>query len=252
MEKRINYAGNIQYEIRKDWSRFNAFGRFFTLLAKLITITSGGILLYFGKTDFSTVFFFIAFTDRIYSPIMELFEVINSTARTSTYYHKAKELLHLESEKDSGTEIFQGIKKEIRFQNIQFSYPSNDREVLSQITFTIQKGQKIAFIGHTGSGKSTITQLLMRFYEPSSGTIEIDGKNIYDYTLESYRGRFAAVFQDTTLFNETIRHNLEYVRDGITEDMMYQAAKEANILDFIESLPTGWDTEVGERGMKLS
>ena len=92
----------------------------------------------------------------------------------------------------------------------------------------------------------------MRFYEPSSGSIEIDGINIYDFTLESYRSKFAAVFQDTTLFNETIRHNLEYVRDGITEKELEKACKEANILDFIESLPEKWETQVGERGLKLS
>ena len=92
----------------------------------------------------------------------------------------------------------------------------------------------------------------MRFYEPSNGRILIDGIDIYDFTLESYRQRFAAVFQDTTLFNETIRHNLEYVRDGITEEALKKACTEANILEFIESLPEKWETEVGERGLKLS
>ena len=92
----------------------------------------------------------------------------------------------------------------------------------------------------------------MRFYEPSKGQIFIDGTDIYDFTLASYRQKFAAVFQDTTLFNETIRHNLEYVRDGITDKMLKKACKEANILEFIESLPEGWETQVGERGLKLS
>ena len=92
----------------------------------------------------------------------------------------------------------------------------------------------------------------MRFYSSTHGSINIDGKNIEDFTLESYRQKFAAVFQDTTLFNESIRHNLEYIRDGITEKELEKAAKEANILDFIESLPERWNTEVGERGLKLS
>lgn len=84
----------------------------------------------------------------------------------------------------------------------------------------------------------------MRFYEPSSGKILIDGTDIYNFTLESYRNKFAAVFQDTTLFNETIRHNLEYVRDNITEKDLKKACKEANIIDFIESLPEKWETQV--------
>ena len=92
----------------------------------------------------------------------------------------------------------------------------------------------------------------MRFYSGIEWSIEIDGENIENYTLESYRQKFASVFQDTTLFNESIRHNLEYVRDNITEKELKKACKEANILDFIESLPLGWETEVGERGLKLS
>lgn len=92
----------------------------------------------------------------------------------------------------------------------------------------------------------------MRFYEPRSGSILIDETDIYDFTLESYRSKFAAVFQDTTLFNDTIRHNLEYVRDTLSEKELIKACKEANILEFIESLPEKWETQVGERGLKLS
>jgi ABC-type multidrug transport system fused ATPase/permease subunit len=92
----------------------------------------------------------------------------------------------------------------------------------------------------------------MRFYEPSAGKIMIDGTNVFDFTLESYRQKFAAVFQDTTLFNETIRHNLEYVRDNISQKDLEKACKKANIFDFINSLPDKWETEVGERGLKLS
>lgn len=92
----------------------------------------------------------------------------------------------------------------------------------------------------------------MRFYDYTYGSIKVDGKKIDSFSLESYRQRFASVFQDTTLFNESIRHNLEYVRDGITEKDLKKACKEANILDFIESLPDTWNTEVGERGLKLS
>ncbi len=87
----------------------------------------------------------------------------------------------------------------------------------------------------------------MRFYEPTNGKILIDGADIYNYTLDSYRQKFAAVFQDTTLFNDTIRHNLEYVRDNISDMELKKACKEANILEFIESLPEKWETQVGER-----
>ncbi len=163
-----------------------------------------------------------------------------------------KALFSMIPERDTGKSEFWEMQKSITFENLTFAYPSNDREVLKDINFEIKKWQKIALIGHTGSGKSTIIQLLMRFYEPTKWSIRIDGTDIYDFSLESYRSKFAAVFQDTTLFNETIRHNLEYVRDGITEDDLKKACREANILDFIESLPEKWETEVGERGLKLS
>lgn len=252
MSHRLDRAAAGQYEVRKDWARFNAFGRFFTLIAKLVTIASGGILLYIGKTDFATFFFFIAFTDRIYSPIMEIFGVVQATARDASYYHKAQELFGMNNETDIWKKILKKVTSSVTFQNLSFSYPSNDREVLQDIDFEIQKWQRIALVGHTWSGKSTIIQLLMRFYEPSAGKILIDGTDIYDFTLESYRQKFAAVFQDTTLFNETIRHNLEYVRDNLTQKELEKACEEANILDFINSLPDKWETEVGERGLKLS
>jgi ABC-type multidrug transport system fused ATPase/permease subunit len=252
MTERMNQWNEAQFSVRKNWSQFNAFGRFFTIIAKLITISGGWILFSLGKIDLSVYFFFIAFTDRIYSPIMELFNVIQSSMRDIAYYEKAMDVFEMETETDEWKKILEKVESNISFKNLSFSYPSSPREILSNIDFTIEKGKQIAFVGHTGSGKSTITQLLMRFYEPSSGTIEIDGTNIYDFTLESYRGKFAAVFQDTTLFNETIRHNLEYVRDGITEKELIKACKEANIIDFIESLPEKWETQVWERGLKLS
>lgn len=183
---------------------------------------------------------------------MELFTVIQSSMRDIAYYEKAKEIFVMESEVDAWEKILTNITKNITLQNLSFSYPSSPREVLSCIDLEIKKWERIALIGHTGSGKSTIIQLLMRFYEPTKWKILIDGTDIYDYTLESYRSKFAAVFQDTTLFNESIRHNLEYVRDGITEDDMVRACREANILEFIESLPEKWETQVGERWLKLS
>lgn len=163
-----------------------------------------------------------------------------------------RELFEMEGEKDTGKQILSHIQNSLTYNHLSFSYPSNNREILKDISFEIKKGQKVAFVGHTGSGKTTLTQLLTRFYEPSSGSIEIDGTDIRDFTLESYRSRLAAVFQDTTLFNDTIRHNLEYVRDGVTLEQIREACQQANILEFIEGLEKGFDTEVGERGLKLS
>jgi ABC-type multidrug transport system fused ATPase/permease subunit len=124
-----------------------------------------------------------------------------------------RELFEMEKEKDIGEKILFPIQNSLTYNHLSFSYPNNDREILKDISFEIKKGQKVAFVGHTGSGKTTLTQLLTRFYEPTTGSIEIDGTDIRDFTLQSYRTKLAAVFQDTTLFNDTILYNLQYVRD---------------------------------------
>lgn len=123
---------------------------------------------------------------------------------------------------------------------------------MDNVSFEIPKGSRVALVGHTGSGKSTIANLLLRFYEPSEGTVKIDGTDIRTFSLASYRAKFAAVFQDTTLFNDTLRANLEYVKDDVAFEEVRDACRKAEILDFIESLPEGFDTVVGERGLKLS
>jgi len=149
-------------------------------------------------------------------------------------FAKVRIILNMENEPNNGTKILTKLQNSLSYNHLSFSYPSNDREILKDISFAIKKGQKVAFVGHTGSGKTTLTQLLTRFYEPSSGSIEIDGTDIRDFTLESYRTKLAAVFQDTTLFNDTIRHNLEYVRDNVTFEQIKKACQQANILEFIE------------------
>lgn len=248
----MNAAQEAQYSVRRNWAEYNAFGRFLSTFGLIITLSGGIILLKFQMTTIPILFFFIAFTQRLYGPIMEIFSSFQNILERMVYYERAKEVFALASERDTGKKQFPGIVSSIQLDSVSFAYPSNEREVLKNIEFSIRKWQRIALVGHTGSGKSTIIQLLMRFYEPSRGKILIDGTDIYDFTLESYRQKFAAVFQDTTLFNDTIRHNLEYIRDWLTQEEITNAAKEANILDFIESLPKKWETEVGERGLKLS
>ncbi len=249
---KFDLARQSQYLIRKFWLVFNGIGGFFTTLAQAITLSAGIYIMLGDRISFGTLFFFIWFTEKIYGPIFFIFQKLQETLLHIAGYEKMQLLYAMHPETDNGKAEFQGIKNSLTFNNTSFTYPSTTREVLKWISIEVKKWEKIALIGHTGSGKSTIVQLLMRFYDYTGGSIEIDGKNIEEFTLESYRQRFAAVFQDTTLFNESIRHNLEYVRDDISEKELSKAAKESNILDFIESLPEKWETEVGERGLKLS
>ncbi len=140
---------------------------------------------------------------------------------------------------------------EVRFEQVAFAY-SPDRPILRDVTFTIRPGQKVAVVGHSGAGKSTLARLLFRFYDVSAGRVLIDGQDIRKVTQESLRSAIGIVPQDTVLFNESIFYNIQYARPGATPEEIEQAARMAHIHEFIVNLPQGYDTVVGERGLKLS
>jgi ABC-type multidrug transport system fused ATPase/permease subunit len=145
------------------------------------------------------------------------------------------------------------IKGNIEFNNISFSYPSRrDIEVLKNISFKVETGKQIAFVGPSGAGKSTIAALLYRFYQPDNGNITIDGKKINDYQLSEIRNQMAMVPQEVMLFGGSIKENIEYGKPGASEEEIFDAAKKANALEFIESFPERFDTLVGDRGVQLS
>ena len=140
---------------------------------------------------------------------------------------------------------------EVKFEDVGFAY-NEDRQILEEISFTVQPGKKVAVVGASGAGKSTLARLLFRFYDVSSGGIFIDGQDISQVTQASLRQSIGIVPQDTVLFNDTIHFNLAYARPGASEVEIINAARKAHIHHFIESLPDGYQTVVGERGLKLS
>ncbi|MCG6863568.1 MAG: ABC transporter ATP-binding protein/permease [Chromatiaceae bacterium] len=139
----------------------------------------------------------------------------------------------------------------VRFERVDFHYQP-ERQILRRLSFAIEPGQKLAVVGHSGAGKSTLARLLFRFYDVTGGRILIDGQDLRDVTQDSLRAVIGIVPQDTVLFNESILYNLSYGRPGASRAEIERAAQMAHILDFIEALPEGWDTVVGERGLKLS
>ncbi len=167
---------------------------------------------------------------------------------------------HLMDILDEGTENIQleaskiiDIKGEIEFNNVEFSYPSRrDIQVIRDISFNVEQGKQLAFVGPSGAGKSTIASLMFRFYDAEKGTIKIDGKDIHDYDLSEIRNQMALVPQEVLLFGGTIKENIEYGKPGATEEEIFEAAKQANALEFIESFPEKFDTIVGDRGIQLS
>jgi len=152
---------------------------------------------------------------------------------------------------DNGLNKIAINNSEISFKNISFGYHSN-RPIINNISFDLKKGKSLAIVGPTGAGKSTISKLLFRFYDPSNGEILINSKNIKNYKQESLRQIIGIVPQDTVLFNDTIYYNISYGKPGSTREEIINAAKIAGIHNFIESIPEQYNTIVGERGLKLS
>lgn len=139
----------------------------------------------------------------------------------------------------------------VRFEDVSFHYDA-DRPILKGVSFDVPAGKTVAIVGPTGAGKSTISRLLFRFYDVTGGRITIDGQDLRDVTQESLRSAIGMVPQDTVLFNDTIGYNIEYGRPGASTEDVREAAGMAQVAAFIESLPKGYDTPVGERGLKLS
>ena len=139
----------------------------------------------------------------------------------------------------------------VTFEDVQFGY-TPAREILKGVSFTVPAGRKIAVVGPTGAGKSTISRLLFRFYDVTSGAVQVDGRDIRDYTQASLRAAIGVVPQDTVLFNDTIRYNIAYGRPDATQEEIEHAARVAQVHDFVLRMPDGYDTRVGERGLKLS
>ena len=149
------------------------------------------------------------------------------------------------------THLSEGSACEVRFENVRFGYQP-ERTILKGLTLTIPAGHKLAIVGPTGAGKSTLSRLLFRFYDVTAGRILIDGQDIRDVTQDSLRAAIGVVPQDTVLFNDTIRYNIAYGRPSATQAEIEDAARKAQVHDFVMKLPDGYDTRVGERGLKLS
>jgi ATP-binding cassette subfamily B protein len=147
--------------------------------------------------------------------------------------------------------ILKDPKGSVAFENVRFTHDARAVGV-SDVSFDLDAGKKIAFVGTSGAGKSTLLKLLFRFYDVLDGRVLIDGEDVRDFTQESLRQALGLVPQDVVLFNETIKSNIGYAKPEASMDELRDAARRAQLLDFIESLPDGWDTKVGERGLKLS
>lgn len=162
-------------------------------------------------------------------------------------------ILDLQTEKDTGKLVIEHVKGDVEFKNVTFTYPTKETPALRDISFSIQAGKTVALVGKSGSGKSTIANLLTRFYEIQKGEILLDGHNLRDYTLASLRSQIGLVSQNVHLFNDTIANNIAYASEGrFSREDIEKAAKMAHAMDFIEKMDHGLDTIIGENGVLLS
>lgn len=215
----------------------------------------GGSQVYLGSGLKAEDFIrFLVFMITIFQPLKELTNVNNVIQNGMAAAERIVKTL------DAAPEVYEApdavaippLQTAIEFKNVRFRYNPEDPVVLHNISLTIKRGETVAFVGHSGAGKTTIVDLVPRFYELDGGEITFDGKNLRRVTLESLRKQIGIVAQESVLFNETIRYNISYGMDQVTDDDIIAAAKSANAWEFIEKMDHGLDTVTGERGVKLS
>ena len=228
-----------------------AIGATVTVGPALVWLAGGWFAINSGLT-IGAIVAFVAYLGRLYGPASALIGIQVQIVSALAVFERIFEYLDMEPEAEKPDAIaLDRVRGEIRFDDVHFSYTS-DRNALDGVSFRIEPGQLAAFVGPSGAGKTTITQLVPRFYDPQSGTISIDGHDLRDVTRESLRDNIGIVTQETYLFHDTIGSNLRYGRQDATQAQIEAAARAANIHEFIAGLPDGYDTIVGERGHKLS
>jgi ATP-binding cassette, subfamily B, bacterial len=236
-------------------SGFTSFVMFALLGGIVLVLWYGGGEVESGNISMGQLIKFIFFTLLIGFSVGGLGDIYSQLQKTIGASERVKEILAEKTEFDLNTNIVNVpiLKGEIRFDSVKFTYPTRpDIQVLKGISLQAKKGEKIGLVGHSGAGKSTISQLLQRFYLHSEGDIWIDGEKIDTYNLPVLRKNIGVVPQEVILFGGTIRENIGYGKLNATDTEILDAAKRANALDFILSFPEGLDTVVGERGVKLS
>ncbi len=250
--------GNHKYRRSREYAMknmavFYSGMNFFINMITLVTLTAGGYYIYKGMLTTGEIIAFLFYVNMFMNPIRRLVTLNEQFQRGMAGFNRFTSLLNVEPEiKDlPGAGPLKNVRGEIEYQEVSFSY-DHKTKVLEHINITVEPGKTVAFVGPSGAGKTTLCNLLPRFYEIDNGKILIDGVNIKDIELVSLRENIGIVQQDVFLFNGTVRDNIAYGKSDATEEEIIQAAKKANAHEFIMNLSAQYETNIGERGIKLS
>ena len=233
-------------------AKFHSSTSFITDVFNVIILIAGGLFLYGGKINFAEYSTFIVSVNLFISPVQTLIGFVEQYQNGVTGFKRFLEIMDEPVEYEAEDAVpLENVRGDIELSNVTFSY-GDDREILENINLKVNKGEILALVGPSGGGKTTICHLIPAFYKLSEGKIFIDGKDISTLTLDSIRRNIGIVQQDVFLFNGTIRENILYGRLDATDEEVIEAAKRANIHEYVMSLEKGYDTEIGERGVRLS
>ena len=238
----------------KCMGSFMSGNLFFQGMMYLITLVFGGWLIAQGKMEAVDLAMYALYIGIFISPIQILVELTEMMQKGLSGFRRFLDVIETEPEivNAPDAESIEEVNGHISYENVSFHYSDDDTPVLSNVTFDIPAGKSVALVGPSGSGKTTICSLLPRFYDVTGGRVTIDGKDVRDLTLESLRNQIGLVQQDVYLFCGSIKENIAYGKPGASMEEIEDAARKANIHDFIMELPDGYDTFVGERGTRLS
>lgn len=244
---------NVQQRITRVDARTTPVMEFLSMTGVAVVLWFGGKDVINGVWTLGDFTAFILAITQMYQPIKN-FAQLNSTIQKAVA--GSERVFEILDEKISivsspNAKNLETFSKNIIYKDVNFSY-EKDKQILKNINITINKGQTVAFVGSSGSGKSTIANLILRFYDVDSGEILVDGTNIKDLDLSSLRDKIGVVSQDVFLFNDTIKYNISYGKPDVTDEEIKTAAEAANAHKFISKMPNGYNTLIGERGMKLS
>ena len=249
--------GNVSF-VGARKKAYNAMGQFHsattfvTDIFNVIVLIAGGLFLYNDLINFADYSAFVVSINLFISPLMVLINFMEQYQNGVTGFRRFLEIMDEQPEADSeGAKEAGRLDGHIEFRNVTYGYGEN-KDVLKSIDLNIERGRTFALVGLSGGGKTTICHLIPRFYDVETGSILVDGKDIRTLTRASLRQNIGIVQQDVYLFNASIRDNILYGRPDATEEEIIDAAKKANIHEYVMSLENGYDTEIGERGVKLS